>query len=507
MRLGLILGDQLSLSLPTLQQLDTTSDMILMVEAYQEATYVPHHPQKIALIFSAMRHFGQALEQRGWQVHYHRLNEVASNTLFDSVEQVCTEHDLDEVVVTECGEYRLQTEMQGWTMRLGRPVRILEDRRFLCSHSEFETWAGNRSSLRMEFFYREMRRRTGLLMEGDQPVGGKWNFDAENRQKYKGQVPLPVWQRVKRDETDLSVMELVAERFGSHPGALEPFQWATTREQALERLAFFTQHCLPYFGDYQDAMVLGEGRLFHSLISPYLNCGLLDPIEVCLAAEQAWQQQVAPLNAVEGFIRQIIGWREFVRGVYWLKMPGYGVSNFFNHTTDLPDFFWTGNVNMQCVAESVGDALTYSYSHHIQRLMVIGNFANLAGLAPEQVQQWFLAVYADAYEWVELPNVVGMALYADGGVLASKPYIASGNYINKMSDYCKHCCYQVKTSDEPDSCPFNSLYWGFVHQHRSILSSNPRMSMVYRNLDRQTADKQQRILSRATELKSELHRL
>ncbi|MBM96584.1 MAG: cryptochrome/photolyase family protein [Oceanospirillaceae bacterium] len=497
MRLGMVLGDQLSDSLPTLSALDPATDIILMAEVHQEASYVPHHPQKIALIFSAMRHFALSLKEQGWRVIYHSLDKHESPSLLASVQAVCQQETIHDVVVTRCGEYRLHQHMLSWPQLLGLPVCILEDSRFLCSPAEFEQWAQGKASVRMEFFYREMRRRTGLLMEGDQPVGGQWNFDADNRLKYKGQVPLPPPYQLNRDSIDADVVALVADRFASNPGSLDSFHWATTRAGARERLDFFIQHCLPNFGDYQDALVAGEPTLFHSLISPYLNCGLLEPMEVCLAAETAWYQKLAPLNAVEGFIRQIIGWREFVRGIYWLKMPDYADSNFFDHQQPLPGFFWDGETRMRCLSESINSALDHAYSHHIQRLMVIGNFATLAGLAPKLVEEWFLAIYADAYEWVELPNVAGMGLFADGGYLASKPYIASGNYINKMSDYCKQCHYQVKTADQSDSCPLNSLYWDFVARHRERLAGNHRMAMVYRNLDRQDPDKQRRIFARA----------
>ncbi|MQX51692.1 cryptochrome/photolyase family protein [Alcanivorax sediminis] len=499
MKIGIVLGDQLSHSLPTLAQLNKQTDRLVMAELADEARYVKHHQQKLALIFSAMRHFAAELRSTGWQVDYHAFGEHGFHSFESLLETVCD--GAEAVVVTHCGEYRLQQRIEHhWQKSAGVPVHCLEDSRFLCAADFFQRWASGKKQLRMEFFYREMRRHTGLLMEGDEPVGGQWNFDSSNRQPYKGKTPLPPVLAFDRDEIDRDVLALVSEEFADHIGTLDDFQWGTTSAQAQQALDHFIEHRLRHFGDYQDAMVTGEDTLFHSLLSPYINIGLLDPMVVCQAAEQAYFSGDAPLNAVEGFIRQIIGWREYVRGIYWLLMPDYAKENRLGNDRPLPSYYWTGETKMHCMAECFRNTLDHAYAHHIQRLMVTGNFALLLGVLPEAICQWYLEVYADAFDWVELPNTLGMVMHADGGYLGSKPYAASGSYINRMSDYCKHCQYNVKTASEPDSCPFNSLYWHFVHRHRQQFAGNHRMRMIYRNLERMEAAKVDAMLQRAERL-------
>ena len=485
-KLGLILGDQLSTQLPTLTSLDRDADRLVLAEVGAEARYVKHHKQKIALLFSAMRHFAQDLRDAGWQLDYHEYDpEQPDLTLLDVLGEQIKAHDVTAVVVTHCGEYRLHHDMQSnWQRRLGVPLQMLEDSRFVCTPDEFDAWAEGRKQLRMEYFYREMRQKTGLLMDGDEPFGGQWNFDADNRKAYKGEPPVPQALEFRRDDIDRDVLALVARHFDDHPGSLEDFRWATRRSQAERALAHFIDERLPHFGDYQDAMNLGEDALFHSLLSPYLNCGLLDPLDVCRAAEKAWQDDKAPLNAVEGFIRQIIGWREYVRGIYWRLMPGYARENKLGNSRSLPRYYWDGETDMQCMREAFRNTFEHAYAHHIQRLMITGNFALLTDIQPEAICEWYLAVYADAYDWVELPNTLGMVMHADGGYLGSKPYAASGNYIHKMSDYCKHCTYNVKSRTEHDSCPFNALYWDFIARHRDAFADNHRMGMIYRSYDR-----------------------
>lgn len=510
MKIGLILGDQLSLSLASLRVLDSTQDRLIMAEVMEEATYVAHHPQKIALIFSAMRHFCQALRDHGWHVDYLEFDKNRSaKSLLEVVQEKVQALKPESLVLTQCGEFRLQHAMdRQWSKSLGIPVEIFGDDRFFCTTSKFADWADGRKQLRMEYFYREMRRQTGYLMTTDgQPEGGKWNYDADNRKRWKGDPPLPAAPVFKRDKIDNQVLELVKTFFSGHAGSLDNFHWATTREQALAALHYFIDHCLPYFGDCQDAMVKGESRLFHSLLSPYLNCGLLTAAEVCDAVEVAYKNHDIPLNAAEGFIRQVLGWREYVRGIYWMQMPSYAKANNLNHTRPLPSYFWTGKTRMACMADSFKNTFDNAYAHHIQRLMITGNFSLIAGLAPDEVCEWYLAVYADAYEWVELPNTLGMVLHADEGYLGSKPYAASGNYINKMSDYCKGCEYQVKTATDEDSCPFNSLYWGFIDRHKATFGNNQRMSMVYRNLERMDKTKREAIIARSNHLLNNLDSL
>jgi deoxyribodipyrimidine photolyase-related protein len=355
----------------------------------------------------------------------------------------------------------------------------------------------------MEYFYRDMRRKTGLLMNGDQPEGGKWNYDAENRKAAGADLFMPTPKAIATDAITQDVLALVEARFGNHFGDLLPFWYAVTRVDAEAAFTAFVKNALPHFGDYQDAMLTGEPFLYHSLIAQYLNCGLLDPLAICQEVDAAYRAGHVPLNAAEGHIRQVIGWREYVRGIYWLKMPGYEQSNFFGHTRPLPDFYWTADTKMTCVKAAVTQTKEQAYAHHIQRLMVTGNFAMLAGIDPRVLHEWYLSVYADAYEWVELPNTVGMSQFADGGLLASKPYAASGAYINRMSNYCGTCSYDVKQRTGPNACPFNALYWDFISRHRSKIGGNPRMAQMVRTYDKFAGDEQQRIaLSAATFLDS-----
>ncbi|MEO0981763.1 MAG: cryptochrome/photolyase family protein [Pseudomonadota bacterium] len=497
--LRLVLGDQLSPSVSSLADADPSNDLILMAEVAAEATYVRHHKKKIAFVFAAMRAFARDLEEAGFRVRYTKISQAdaEADLLGESARALDAHEGLDRLVVTKPGEWRLLSAMEGWADQLGRPVELREDDRFLCSTEQFEAWAAGRKSLRMEYFYREMRRRTGLLMEDDEPVGGRWNFDKENRKRLPKSVSPPQRWLPEPDAETRKAMADVEERFADHFGDLEPFYFATDRcgaERARER---FMQEVLPGFGDYQDAMAKGEPWMWHALLSMYINCGLLDPLETCRLAEAEWRAERAPLNAVEGFIRQIIGWREYVRGLYWLKMPEYKESNALAAERSLPEFYWTGDTSMVCMAEAIGQTKRNAYAHHIQRLMVTGNFALLAGLHPDEVNDWYMCVYADAYEWVELPNTHGMALYADGGVLASKPYAASGAYINRMSDYCTTCSYDVNKTVGEDACPFNALYWDFLRRNQARLHGNPRMGLVLNNLDRKSDDELAQIEDRA----------
>ncbi|MEM7639539.1 MAG: cryptochrome/photolyase family protein [Pseudomonadota bacterium] len=501
LNLILILGDQLSPSISSLRQAKRDRDRVLMVEVIEEATYVRHHKKKIAFLFSAMRHFAEDLRAAGWKVDYVRLDDPDNAGSFHGeVERAVDRLAPDRIIVTEPGEWRVLQSMQTWADAFARPVEIVEDDRFIATRDEFRTWASGRKQLRMEYFYREMRRKTGLLMDGDQPAGGKWNYDSENRKPAKANLFMPTPLRTTPDAITKDVLTMVSDQFKDHFGDLEPFWFGVTRTQAQAALDHFIDHALANFGDYQDAMLEGEKFLYHSLLSLYLNAGLLDPLEVCQRVEQAYRDGRAPLNAAEGFIRQIIGWREYVRGIYWLKMPDYVDLNFFENKRDLPEFYWTAETEMACMKAAISQTKEEAYAHHIQRLMVTGNFALLAGIDPKQVHEWYLAVYADAYEWVELPNTLGMSQFADGGVLGSKPYAASGNYINKMSDHCKHCSYDVKQKTGNGACPFNPLYWDFLHRNRDRLSGNPRMAQMYRTWDRMSDDKQAEYLESAASI-------
>ncbi|MDR7038476.1 deoxyribodipyrimidine photolyase-related protein [Methylobacterium sp. BE186] len=486
--LRFVLGDQLHRRVSSLTDLDPDRDVVLLVEVEAEATYVRHHKQKIAFLFSAMRHFADELRAEGVAVDYVRLDDAGNSGSFTGeLERAVARHRPDRVVVTEPGEWRVHEMMQGWRDDLAIPVEIRDDNRFLCPRAEFAAWAGDRRSLRMETFYRGMRRRTGLLMEGAEPVGGQWNFDAENRRRLpKGHVP-PRRPGFAPDAITQAVIDLVAARFPDHFGSLDGFAWPVTRSDALEALRHFVAECLPTFGDYQDAMQAGAPFLYHALLAPALNAGLLTPEEVCRAAERAYREGSVPLNCAEGFIRQILGWREYVRGLYWARMPDYARTNALRATRDLPWFYWSGATPMNCLAHVIRDTRAHAYAHHIQRLMVTGNFALIAGIEPAQVEEWYLVVFADAFEWVELPNVHGMVLWADGGVMGSKPYAASGAYIDRMSDYCGSCAYDVKRKAGPRACPFNYLYWNFLIENEDRLSGNPRLAMPYRTLAKMDA--------------------
>ena len=493
-RLVLILGDQLSPDIAALQKADKTSDVIVMAEVADEASYVPHHPKKIAFTFSAMRHFAQSLEDDGWRVAYTRLDDDGNaGSIPGELLRRAEDHDAREVIATEPGEWRLIEALNA----LPLTVTQHEDTRFLASHKDFETWAEGRKELRMEYFYREMRRKTGLLMDGDDPAGGKWNFDHDNRKPAPGEVDYSGPMQFTPDRITEDVLALVEDRFGDTFGTLRPFWFAVEPGQAKRALTRFIKEALPKFGDYQDAMMREEKFLWHSILSIYLNAGLLDPLEICQAAEQAWKDGNAPINAVEGFIRQIIGWREYVRGIYYREGPDYTRRNALNHQRKLPGFYWSADTDMACVAHAVAQTRDEAYAHHIQRLMVTGNFALLAGINPAEVHEWYLSVYADAYEWVEAPNTIGMSQFADGGIIASKPYVSSGNYIDKMSDYCAGCAYSVKTKTGKGACPFNLLYWAFLDRHRDRFKGNARMRNMYATWDRMAEDKRKTILSEA----------
>lgn len=480
MRLRLVLGDQLTRDVAALRDC-SDGDVVLMAEVAAETTYVKHHKQKIAFVLSAMRHFADELRVEGIVVDYVKLDDPGnSGSIEGELQRAVERHKPAQVIATSPAEWRVLSNLRA--LDLGVPFEIREDDRFFTSAARFSEWAKDRKSLRMEFFYREMRRETDLLMEGDRPAGGQWNYDHDNRKRLPKSQQLPQRYGFAPDGITSDVLALVRRRFTDHFGDIDTFEWAVTRKDALRALDDFLAHALPNFGKYQDAMATGEPFIFHALISVYLNAGLLTPREVCIAAEREYVEQRSPLNAVEGFIRQILGWREYVRGIYWLKMPDYAETNALNATRPLPWLYWSGDTDMHCMAEAIGQTKRTAYSHHIQRLMVTGNFALLAGVAPKQIAEWYLVVYADAYEWVELPNVQGMSQFADGGLLASKPYASSGAYINRMSDFCKSCFYDVKAKSGPTACPFNYLYWAFLIRNAQSLRNNKRMAMPYRML-------------------------
>ena len=477
----------------SLRQGDPATDVVLMAEVMEEASYVRHHKKKIAFVFSAMRHFAEELRALGWTVDHVRLDDPANTgSLTGEVERALARHGLDRVVATEPSEWRLMEAMRNWP-----GITLRGDDRFVADRHGFADWAEGRAGLRMEYFYRLMRRKTGLLMDGDKPAGGAWNLDAENRQKAADDLLMTQPPRFEPDPVTREVLALVGTRFLDHFGDLEPFWFATTRAGAEAAFDHFVRHALPDFGTYQDAMLRDRKFLYHAVVSMYLNVGLLDPLAMCQAVEAEWRAGRVPLNSAEGFIRQIIGWREYVRGIFWWKMPDYAASNALEAHRPLPEFYWTAETDMACLRACITQTKEEAYAHHIQRLMVTGNFALLAGVDPHALHEWYLAVYADAYEWVELPNTIGMSQFADGGLLASKPYAASGAYIDRMSDYCGSCRYSVKAKTGPDACPFNILFWDFVARHKDRIARNPRMAQMARTWDRFDAVRQDTIRQEA----------
>lgn len=481
--LRVILGDQLSRAISALDGIEP-GDVVLMMEVEEETTCIPHHKQKLVLFLSAMRHFAEDLRGRGHDVDYVRLTDPENTGDFTGeLIRAVKRHSPERIVATEASEWRVARAMAAWEDKQEVPVEIRPDTRFFATHRRFVDWAKGRKQWRMEHFYREMRRETGLLMEGDDPAGGAWNFDAENRKPWPKRKPVPHRRRFRPDKITEEVIALVEDRFPDNFGTLDRFDWPVTHEEARRALRDFIDNALPEFGDFQDAMVTDAPFLNHSLLSPALNIGLLTPREICEEAEKPWREGRAPLNAVEGFVRQILGWREYVRGVYWALMPGYATENRLRADRPLPWFYWSGDTDMRCLAQAIGQTRDHAYSHHIQRLMLTGNFALLAGVRPEEIERWYLAVYADALEWVEMPNTLGMAVFADGGRMASKPYAASGSYIDRMSDFCGTCAYDVKRKTGKGACPFNALYWAFLIRNRDVLKGNPRLAMPYRTLD------------------------
>lgn len=492
--LVIILGDQLTLDSPALHGFDPTQDHIVMAEVVHESQHVWSHRQRITLFLSAMRHFANQLRAQQFPLTYFSLASHDYPDLPAIWQHMLQQHQPQAIKVCEPGDWRVWQSLQAVAKQHATPLQVLQDTHFMCSIDQFKRWAAKygekNTSLRMEFFYRGMRKKYNILMTGDAPVGGGWNYDHDNRQPLGRQgpqalVPPPGFTP---DAITLEVLALVKAQFADHPGELEAFAWPVTRDQALTLLAHFITEKLPQFGPYQDAMWQNTPYLWHSLLASALNLKLLNPREVITAAEQAYVSGQAPLGSVEGFIRQILGWREFVRGVYWLEMPGLKSANYFQHTRDLPDWFWTGETQMQCLSQCISQTLQTGYAHHIQRLMVIGLFSTLAQLSPQQVSDWFLAVYVDAVEWVELPNVVGMALFANGGRFTSKPYVASGAYIQRMSNYCVGCKYDPKQKTGERACPLTTLYWAFLIKHESWLASNPRTRLMVKHVAKMTVD-------------------
>jgi deoxyribodipyrimidine photolyase-related protein len=477
-----------------------------MAEVAAESQHVPSHKARSALFLAAMRHFRDELRGRGYEVEYRSLGDHAERTLAEALEADLARLRPQRLVLVQPGEHRVAVAIEAAAGTTNVPIETRPDSHFFITPGEFDDWARGRKELRLEYFYRWMRRRTGLLMDGDQPAGGRWNFDAENRAAFGNEGPgwLPAPIAFPPDDTTRAVLDLVQRQFPSNPGRLDAFDLPVTREQALAALDDFVAHRLPLFGRWQDAMWRGEPWLYHSRLSAALNLKLISPREACTAVEQAWRDGRAPLEAVEGFVRQVLGWREYVRGIYWREMPGYLERNALAADRALPAFYWSGETDLACLRETIGQTLALGYAHHIQRLMVTGLFALLWGVRPREVHEWYLAVYVDAVEWVEAPNTLGMSQYADGGLLASKPYVATGKYLARMSNYCDGCRYRPEKSHGADACPYTTLYWDFLARHRKRFARHPRLALQVRNLDRLSDSERAAIAGRADELRRTL---
>ncbi|MGY8905260.1 MAG: cryptochrome/photolyase family protein [Burkholderiales bacterium] len=494
--LVLVLGDQLDEAAAAFDEFDPALDAIWMAEVAEESTHIWSSKQRIAIFLSAMRHFAEHLRARGWHVHYTQLDDADNpGTLAGQLHAAIAQLKPVALVMTAPGDWRVLQALKGVAHTTKLLLEIRDDRHFFSTVRDFAQHAKGRKQLRLEYWYRELRHATGILMEGrgadQKPVGGQWNFDHDNRAAFgkNGPGALPPPERFAPDATTQEVMALVNSRFADHPGTITTFGWPVTGEQALVVLQGFITQRLPLFGQYQDAMWEGELWLYHSHLSAALNLKLLNPREVVEAAVAAFESGHAPLAAVEGFVRQILGWREYVRGIYWTQMPSYLDRNALDAQEKLPAFYWTGDTDMACLRDAISQTLSHGYAHHIQRLMVTGLYALLYGVQPQQVHGWYLSVYVDAVEWVELPNVLGMSQFADGGLMASKPYAATGKYIQRMSNHCRGCRFDPGESLGEKACPFTTLYWDFLLRHETLLAKNPRMLMQLKNLTRLTPEK------------------
>ena len=499
-----VLGDQLDLDAAAFDGFDAAVDAVWMAEVDEESTHVWSSKPRTVMFLAAMRHFALALQAAGRPLHYTRLDAPGtSGSLGERLQADIRRLRPTRLVMTTPGDWRVLQAIKAVAKAHTLSLDIREDRHFFSSVREFATHAKGRKSLRMEFFYREQRKRHDVLMQDDEPMGGRWNFDADNREAFGAGGPAAVPPRTafEPDAVTREVVALVDSRFAHHPGLLDGFSWPVTRAQALQSLQAFIQERLPLFGRYQDAMWPGDPWLYHSHLSAALNLKLLNPREVVAAAEAAHRDGQAQLANVEGFIRQILGWREYVRGIYWTQMPGYAERNALDAQENLPAWYWTGATDMACLRDALVQTLTHGYANHIQRLMVTGLYALMLGVRPKQVHAWYLAVYVDAVEWVELPNTLGMSQYADGGVMGSKPYIATGKYIQRMSPHCKDCSYDPAKRSGDNACPFTTLYWDFLMRHEVMLAKNTRMALQVKNVARLTDAQKQAVKERAAAIR------
>ncbi len=486
----LVLGDQLDANSAAFNDFDSDQDAVWMAEVEEEATHVWCHKQRLVFFFSAMRHFRDELRQKDIEVFYHELSHDrrrdSGNSFAEILNQDINRHRPRQLVVVLPGDYRVKHQLQQVANDANLILDVRPDDHFYCAPDEFEQFAKGRKRLVLETFYRQMRKKHDILMDGNKPVGGQWNFDEDNRDAFGKQGPGKITgpHSFRPDELTQSVMDMVRQRYPQHPGCLDKFDLPVTRRQAQAMLRDFIKRSLSDFGQYEDALWTDEPFLYHSRLSAPLNVKLLDPRDCVDKAVQAFEDGDAPINSVEGFVRQILGWREFVRGVYWKFMPGYGEQNEFGHDRPLPRFFWDGDTDMRCVHQSMQHVLDFGYAHHIHRLMILGNLALMLGVDPQAFHQWHMAMYTDAVDWVSLPNALGMSQHAEGGIVGTKPYVSTGNYINRMSNFCGSCPYNYQAATGKDACPFTTLYWDFLDRHHEQLKQNHRMAMQLKNLDR-----------------------
>ncbi len=505
--LVLVLGDQLDLDAAAFDGFDAAQDAVWMAEVTDESTHIASGKPRITMFLAAMRHFAVALQELGRPLHYTRLEDsVNAGNLAAQLLADVARLKPSRLLMTAPGDWRVLQALKVAAQSCGLPLEIREDRHFFSSVREFAEHARGRKSLRMEFFYREQRKKHQILMDPAQtsaPVGGQWNYDADNRAAFGVEGPglLPARSRFEPDEVTREVIALVERRFAHHPGSLASFAWPLTRAHALQALQAFIAERLPLFGRYQDAIWPGDPWLYHAHLSAALNLKLLNPREVVAAAVAAYEAGQAPLASVEGFVRQILGWREYVRGVYWTQMPGYLELNALGAEQELPAWYWSGATDMACLRDAITQTLTQGYANHIQRLMVTGGYALMLGVRPQAVHAWYLAMYVDAVEWVELPNTLGMSQYADGGLMGSKPYIATGKYIDRMSPHCKGCRYDPAQRSGAKACPYTTLYWDFLMRHETAMAKNPRMALQVKNLARLSDGERQAVQSRAESIR------
>jgi deoxyribodipyrimidine photolyase-related protein len=502
--LVVVFGDQLHRDSIALREMDPARDAVLMMEVDDEATYVVQHKKRLVLFLSAMRHFRDVLRADGLSVHYAALDERGNRGSFrDEIPRWLSALRPERLIAVRPGDHRVLSVLERAAAHARVPLVLHEDEHFLCTPHAFRDFARGRKTLTMENFYRRMRRETGVLMQGAEPAGGRWNYDEDNRERFgaagPGRIEAP--RGFRPDPVTREVMALVASRFADHPGDVEGFDYPVTAEQARAALDDFVARRLARFGRYQDAMAAGEPYLYHSRLSCVLNLHLLDPRDAIAAAVAAYERGDAPIAAVEGFVRQILGWREFVRGVYWLHMPDYAGMNTLDAHGEVPAALWGAGTDMVCIGECVKGLVDHAYAHHIQRLMVLGLWCQLLGVHPYRVHEWHMAMYADAVDWVSLPNVLGMSQHGDGGIVGSKPYVASGNYISRMSDYCGRCRYDPRRATGDDACPVTTLYWDFLARHRSRLRGNRRMGLQLKNLERKGDSERRAIGERAQALR------